>query len=231
MQKCMVLFSCNNANEENSETSGSESDTESTPTEKETEKEKEGKQAMTRQFIEGNVYDPSVYPADKDHWEEGEYTVYRTTQWTAPGCHDGCGILVYVGKDGKVAKVEGDPNNAYNRGALCMRCLDLVECMYHEDRLKYPMKRAKEDRGKDKWERITWDEAIDICCDKINEMKEKYGAASAEEIRETVERDIDRLNSDMPKYKHIHRLILQTEEMAKTTTGKVKRYEENKGGN
>ncbi len=62
-------------------------------------------------------------------------------------------------------------------------------------------------------------------------MKEKYGASSAEEIRETVERDIDRLNSDMPKYKHIHRLILQTEEMAKTTTGKVKRYEENNGGN
>jgi hypothetical protein len=30
----------------------------------------------------------------------------------------------------------------------------------------------------------------------------------------------------MPKYKHVHRLILQTEEMAKTTTGKVKRYEE-----
>ena len=57
-------------------------------------------------------------------------------------------------------------------------------------------------------------------------MKEKYDAVTDEQIRETVERDIDRLNSNMPKYKHIHRLILQTEEMAKTTTGKVKRYEE-----
>ena len=57
-------------------------------------------------------------------------------------------------------------------------------------------------------------------------MKEKYGSVTEEEIRKTAERDIDRINSNMPKYKHVHRLILQTEEMAKTTTGKVKRYEE-----
>jgi long-chain acyl-CoA synthetase len=57
-------------------------------------------------------------------------------------------------------------------------------------------------------------------------MKEKYGAVTEEQIRETVEADIDRINSNMPKYKHVHRLVLQTEEMVKTTTGKVKRYEE-----
>ena len=59
-------------------------------------------------------------------------------------------------------------------------------------------------------------------------MKEKYGAETEEQVRDIVDRDIDRINSNMPKYKHVHRLILQTEEMAKTTTGKVKRYEENK---
>ena len=57
-------------------------------------------------------------------------------------------------------------------------------------------------------------------------MKDKYNAVSDEEIRKTVEQDIDRINSNMPKYKHVHRLILQTEEMSKTTTGKVKRHEE-----
>ena len=65
--------------------------------------------------------------------------------------------------------------------------------------------------------KIVYDEEI---------MKDKYGNVTDEEVRDTIERDIDRLNSNMPKYKHIHRLILQTEEMAKTTTGKVKRYEE-----
>ncbi|MBQ6388142.1 MAG: AMP-binding protein [Mogibacterium sp.] len=57
-------------------------------------------------------------------------------------------------------------------------------------------------------------------------MKDKYNSVTDEQVREIVEQDIDRLNNNMPKYKHIHRLILQTEEMVKTTTGKVKRYEE-----
>ena len=57
-------------------------------------------------------------------------------------------------------------------------------------------------------------------------MKEKYNATTDSEIRERIERDVDHINSNMPKYKHVHRLILQTEEMSKTTTGKVKRHEE-----
>ena len=40
-----------------------------------------------------------------------------------------------------------------------MRCLNRVEAINHPDRLKYPMKRAGE-RGENKWERITWDEAM-----------------------------------------------------------------------
>jgi long-chain acyl-CoA synthetase len=61
-------------------------------------------------------------------------------------------------------------------------------------------------------------------------MSDKYGAVTDEQIRETVERDIDRINGNMPKYKHVHRLILQKEEMVKTTTGKVKRFEEKERG-
>ena len=29
-------------------------------------------------------------------WEEDGLTVTRTTVWTAPGCHEGCGVLVYA---------------------------------------------------------------------------------------------------------------------------------------
>ena len=59
-------------------------------------------------------------------------------------------------------------------------------------------------------------------------MKDVHGAVDEEAVRAVVERDIDKINSDMPKYKHIHRFIVQKEEMIKTTTGKVKRYEESK---
>ena len=65
--------------------------------------------------------------------------------------------------------------------------------------------------------RIVYDEEI---------MKEKYGAETMDEIRAVIDRDLEKINADMPKYKHVHRFIAQKEEMAKTTTGKVKRYEQ-----
>jgi long-chain acyl-CoA synthetase len=59
-------------------------------------------------------------------------------------------------------------------------------------------------------------------------MEESYGATTEEAVRAVVAADLDRINEDMPKYKHVHRFSVQTEEMVKTTTGKVKRYQETK---
>ena len=107
-------------------------------------------------------------------WEEDGFTVVRANARTAPGCHDNCGVLMYV-KDGKVDHIEGDPEDPYNQGRLCLRCLTFPEMAYHEDRQLYPMKRAREDRGKDKWERITWDEAYDLIETNIKDLQAKYG--------------------------------------------------------
>lgn len=112
-------------------------------------------------------------------YEEDGYTVTRACAWSAPGCHPvGCGVKLYVNKDGILEKVEGDENQPITQGRLCMRCLTLTDFTYHPDRVIYPMKRAKEDRGKDKWERISWDEAYDLITEKFMDMKEKYGAES-----------------------------------------------------
>ena len=101
----------------------------------------------------------------------------RTTVWSAgPGCHGGCGVLVHV-KDGKLIKVEGDPNHPWNQGRLCPRCLALTQYVYHPDRLKYPLKRVGE-RGEGKWQRVSWDEAFDIIEKKLNDIKEKHGPES-----------------------------------------------------
>lgn len=116
-----------------------------------------------------------VYKTDWQ-WQEGEYTVTRTNMWTAPGCHNGCSVLYYT-KDGKVEKIEGDPLSPYNQGRLCMRCLDVVETFYHPDRLKYPLRRVGE-RGENKWERITWDEAYDDIVEHVKAIWEEYGPES-----------------------------------------------------
>ena len=50
--------------------------------------------------------------------------------------------------------------------------------LYHEDRLKYPMKRAREDRGKNTFERCSWEEAYDIIEREMKKVIETYGAKS-----------------------------------------------------
>ena len=111
-------------------------------------------------------------------YQEGEYTVTRGSAWSGPGCHLGCGLLLYTDKDGKLVKVEGDPENPFNKGRLCVRCLDLMESAYNENRVVYPMKRDPKNRGKDKWERVSWDEAYDLIAEKFLAYKEEFGAQS-----------------------------------------------------
>lgn len=109
-------------------------------------------------------------------WDDGEYHVTRTTVWSGPGCHDGCAVLYYT-KDGKLEKVEGDPDCPYNQGTLCMRCLEMPEAVNHESRPTGPMKRVGE-RGENKWEHITWDEAYDIIEEKVRAIWRDYGPES-----------------------------------------------------
>ncbi|MDO4290633.1 MAG: molybdopterin-dependent oxidoreductase [Eggerthellaceae bacterium] len=109
-------------------------------------------------------------------WEEDGMTVTRTTVWTAPGCHEGCGVYVYTDKDGNFIKVEGDPESPFNQGRLCPRCFCVGDVMNHKDRVIYPMKRPREERGNpDAWERISWDKALELCASELMRISNTYG--------------------------------------------------------
>ncbi|MEI3377171.1 MAG: molybdopterin-dependent oxidoreductase [Coriobacteriales bacterium] len=108
-------------------------------------------------------------------YDENGLHVTRGSAWSGPGCHDGCGVLIYTDDEGKVVKVEGDPENPYNAGRLCVRCLALPDVANSPKRLRHPMKRKPKDRGKDAWEEITWDEAFDLIYKKFSDLQEKYG--------------------------------------------------------
>ena len=61
--------------------------------------------------------------------------IVKTTTWSAgPGCHGGCGVLAHI-KDGKLVKIEGDPDHPWNQGRLCARCLAMTQYVDHPDRL------------------------------------------------------------------------------------------------
>ncbi len=88
-------------------------------------------------------------------------------------CHGGCGALVFV-KDNRIIKIKGDPESPLNKGKMCLKGLSSLEHLYNPDRLKYPLKRAGK-RGEGKWEKISWDEALDTMAGRIREIEEKYG--------------------------------------------------------
>ena len=91
-------------------------------------------------------------------------------------CHGICGLRVYL-KNGRVVKVTGDPECPTSRGFMCAKGKASVELLYHPNRLKYPLKRVGA-RGENKWQRISWDEALDIVAENLLSIKRNYGAES-----------------------------------------------------
>ena len=91
-------------------------------------------------------------------------------------CHGGCGVLVYV-KDGKIKKIAGDPDCPINHGTLCAKGIATTQLVYHPDRLTCPVRRIGP-KGSGKWERITWDEALDTIAERMLHYKETNGAES-----------------------------------------------------
>jgi len=94
----------------------------------------------------------------------------------APCCWVRCGMLAYVDKKtGKLVRVEGNPNHPVSRGFVCKdRVTHSVEWLYHPAQLLYPLKRVGE-RGENKWQRISWEQALDEIADKLKEIRDKYG--------------------------------------------------------
>ncbi len=91
-------------------------------------------------------------------------------------CHGGCGTLVYM-KDGKVAKIAGDPDSPIGHGTLCSKGLASAQLAYHPDRLTHPVKRIGP-KGSGQWQRISWDEALDSIAERMLDYKKKFGAES-----------------------------------------------------
>ncbi len=86
-------------------------------------------------------------------------------------CPGGCGVNVQLA-DGKIEKIS--PLENHPMGVVCVRGAHAKEIVYSPDRLKYPLLRVGE-RGEGKFERITWDEALDRIAEKFQAIKRQYG--------------------------------------------------------
>ena len=86
-------------------------------------------------------------------------------------CPGGCGIRVRLIGDRPV-KIEGNPFHPVNRGALCPKGQAGLMSLNDPDRIKGPLQRVG-DRGAGKWQEITWDEAIKLVVNRLQEIKGK----------------------------------------------------------
>jgi anaerobic selenocysteine-containing dehydrogenase len=91
-------------------------------------------------------------------------------------CHGGCGVLVYV-KDGRAVKIAGDPDCPINHGTLCSKGIASTQLAYHPDRLTHPVQRIGP-KGSGRWERISWDDALDAIAERMLRYRVEHGAES-----------------------------------------------------
>lgn len=91
-------------------------------------------------------------------------------------CPDQCGLLVHKA-NGKIIKVQGDPDHPVTQGNICNKVRHMAERIYDEKRLKYPLERIGK-KGSKQFEQITWEEAIKTITSKWKTLIETDGAES-----------------------------------------------------
>ena len=83
-------------------------------------------------------------------------------------CPDTCALLVKV-DDGVATEVKGDPEHPTTAGVLCTKVSRYIDRTYHPDRVLYPMRRVGR-KGEGKFERISWDQALDEIASRLGSI-------------------------------------------------------------
>jgi anaerobic dimethyl sulfoxide reductase subunit A len=102
---------------------------------------------------------------------DGDVKIVRTT--STFDCGGRCPLKLHV-KDNRILRIEGDDIAEPDQLRTCLRCRALRQYVHHPQRLMYPQKRIGE-RGEGKFERITWDEALETLAGQLTRVKETYG--------------------------------------------------------
>jgi len=96
-------------------------------------------------------------------------------EWHKTGCvlcGQNCGLEVFV-EENRIAKVKGDKDNPRSKGYVCRKGVNIAFHQHHSGRLSHPLKRAGE-----KFERISWDQAIEEIAGKLKSIVDTYGPRS-----------------------------------------------------
>ncbi|MFH2038365.1 MAG: molybdopterin-dependent oxidoreductase [Chloroflexota bacterium] len=84
-----------------------------------------------------------------------------------------CGLIAKI-KDGRVVKLEGNPEHPHSKGKLCPRGQSGLMNTYDPDRVLTPLIRVGK-RGEGIFRKASWDEALDLVASKMQGIKDQYG--------------------------------------------------------
>lgn len=101
----------------------------------------------------------------------GEVEIVRAT--STFDCGGRCPLRLLV-KDNRIIRVEGDDAKEPEQLRTCLRCRAYKQYVHHPERLMYPQKRVGV-KGEGKFERISWEEALDMLAEELARVKETYG--------------------------------------------------------
>jgi anaerobic selenocysteine-containing dehydrogenase len=88
-------------------------------------------------------------------------------------CPDTCSLLVTI-DNGHATKLRGDPAHPVTRGFLCGKVAQYLEREYSPQRLLYPQRRVGR-KGEGRFERISWDEALDTIAGRLRAIAHEFG--------------------------------------------------------
>ena len=88
-------------------------------------------------------------------------------------CPDTCVMTVDV-EGGRAVAIGGDPEHRFTQGFLCAKVNHYLERVYSPERVLHPMKRVGK-KGEGRFERISWDEALDTVAGRLREIAAAHG--------------------------------------------------------
>jgi anaerobic selenocysteine-containing dehydrogenase len=93
-------------------------------------------------------------------------------------CPDCCALVLTVDpQNGRATRLRGDPDHPVTRGFLCGKVARYLERQYSSERLLRPMKRTGA-KGEGRFERITWDEALETVAARLGSIAREHGPES-----------------------------------------------------
>lgn len=90
-------------------------------------------------------------------------------------CPSTCALDVEVLSDHRIGRVRGAKDHTYTDGVICAKVARYAERIHHPDRLIHPMRR-KGAKGSRDFERISWDDALDLTAEAMLTAEARLGA-------------------------------------------------------